>query len=305
MLKLHPGRSYPLGATIYDGGVNFCIFSRSSNAIELLLFDHHDDAEPSHVFPLNPETNRTFAYWHIFIEGLDTGQLYGYRVWGPNHPSSGMRFDGEKILIDPYARAVMYGDNYSRKAAQEPGDNCAQAMKSVLVDLRDYDWEGDLPLQRPFSKALIYEMHVAGFTKNPNSGVDADVRGTYSGLIEKIPYLQELGVTAVELLPVQQFDEQDVKPPLKNYWGYNPIIFFAPHRGYSSDQSPLGPINEFKDMVKAFHKAGIEVILDVVFNHTAEGDHTGPTLSFRGLENRDYYILKYPDQTYYADYSDH
>ena len=303
MLKLHPGRSYPLGATIYDGGVNFCIFSRSSNAIELLLFDHHDDAEPSHVFPLNPETNRTFAYWHIFIEGLDTGQLFGYRVWGPNHPSSGLRFDGEKVLIDPYARAVMYGDNYSRKAAQEPGDNCAQAMKSVLVDPRDYNWEGDLPLQRPFSKALIYEMHVAGFTKNPNSGVDADVRGTYSGLIEKIPYLQELGVTAVELLPVQQFDEQDVKPPLKNYWGYNPIIFFAPHRGYSSDQSPLGPINEFKDMVKAFHKAGIEVILDVVFNHTAEGDHTGPTLSFRGLENRDYYILKYPDQTYYADYS--
>ncbi len=303
MLKLQPGRSYPLGATLYDDGVNFCVYSHNSTALELLLFDNYDDQEPTHIIPLDPKTNRTFAYWHINIEGLEPGQLYGYRVWGPYHPPSGLRFDGEKVLIDPYTRAVMYGENYSRLAAQKPGDNCGQAMKSVLVDPRDYDWEGDLPLQRPFANSLIYEMHVAGFTRNPNSGVTEDIRGTYAGLVEKIPYLKDLSVSAVELLPVQQFDEQDVKPPLKNYWGYNPIVFFAPHRGYSSDKSPLGPVNEFKDMIKAFHKAGIEVILDVVFNHTAEGDHTGPTLSFRGLENRDYYILKHPDQTYYADYS--
>ncbi|MCJ7700066.1 MAG: glycogen debranching protein GlgX [Anaerolineales bacterium] len=303
MTDIFPGVSYPLGATIYDGGVNFCVFSHNCTAIELLLFDHHEDTSPARVIPLNPDTHRTFYYWHVFIKGLDAGQLYSYRVWGPYDPSLGLRYDGEKVLIDPYAYAVAYGDNYSRQAAQQPGDNCAQAMKSVVVDPRVYDWEGDAPLRRPFSNAVIYEMHVAGFTRHPSSGVDPDLRGTYAGLIQKIPYLQDLGITAVELLPVQQFDEQDVIPPLKNYWGYNPIVFFAPHRGYSSDQTATGPVREFKDMVKAFHRAGIEVILDVVFNHTAEGDHTGPTLSFRGFENRAYYILSYPDQSYYADYS--
>ena len=303
MITLHPGRSYPLGATFYNGGVNFCVFSHNCTSMELLLFDHHDDNAPSHVIPFDPATNRTFYYWHIFIEGLLPGQLYGYRARGPYNPQSGLRYDGDKVLIDPYTRAVMYSDNYSRQAAQNPGDNCAQAMKSVVIDPRDYDWEGDTPLRKPFANSVIYEMHVAGFTKNPNSGVDPAIRGTYAGLIEKIPYLGDLGITAVELLPVQQFDEQDVYPPLKNYWGYNPIVFFAPHRGYSADQSPTGPVNEFKDMVKAFHRAGIEVILDVVFNHTAEGDHMGPTLSFRGLENPTYYILTHPDQTYYADYS--
>ena len=303
MLTLHPGRSFPLGATFYDGGVNFCVFSHNCYSMELLLFNHHDDDTPSQVIPFNPAINRTFYYWHIFVEGLQPGQLYGYRANGPYNPQSGLRYDGDKVLIDPYARAVMYGDNYSRLAAQNPGDNCAQAMKSVVVDPRNYDWEGDTPLRKPFANAMIYEMHVAGFTRNPNSGVDPSIRGTFAGLIEKIPYLIDLGITAVELLPVQQFDEQDVYPPLKNYWGYNPIVFFAPHRGYSADQSPTGPVNEFKDMVKAFHRAGIEVILDVVFNHTAEGDHTGPTLSFRGLENPAYYILTHPDRTYYADYS--
>jgi len=303
MTTLHPGRSYPLGATFFDGGVNFCVFSHNCTSMELLLFDHHDDDVPSQVIPFNPTINRTFYYWHIFIEGLQPGQLYGYRARGPFNPQSGLRYDGDKILIDPYTRAVMYSDNYSRLAAQNPGDNCAQAMKSVVVDPRGYDWEGDTPLRKPFANSVIYEMHVAGFTKNPNSGVAPAIRGTYAGLIEKIPYLGDLGITAVELLPVQQFDEQDVYPPLKNYWGYNPIVFFSPHRGYSADQSLIGPVNEFKDMVKAFHRAGIEVILDVVFNHTAEGDHMGPTLSFRGLENPTYYILTHPDQTYYADYS--
>jgi len=303
MNDLQPGRSYPLGATLFDGGVNFCVFSHNCSAIELLLFDHYEDSKPTRVIPFDPEINRTFYYWHIFIEDIKVGQLYGYRVKGPNEPSLGLRYDGDKILIDPYARAVMYGENYSRKAAQKPGDNCAQAMKSVVINARDYDWEGDTPLQHPFADSVIYELHVAGFTQHPSSGVDPALRGTYAGLMEKIPYLKELGINTVELLPVQQFDEQDVIPPLKNYWGYNPIVFFTPHRGYSSDNSPQGPVREFKDMVKAFHKAGIEVILDVVFNHTAEGDHLGPTLSFRGLENEAYYILSQPDKSLYADYS--
>src|SRR5262249_10334488 len=157
-------------------------------------------------------------------------------------------------------------------------------------DPHAYDWEGDRPLQRPFPNSIIYEMHVGGFTKHPDSGVPASRRGTYAGLIDKIPYLQDLGITAVELLPIQQFDEQQRFPGLANYWGYNPIGLFAPHRGYSTRRDPLGPADEFRDMVKALHRAGIEVILDVVFNHTAEEGEHGPTLSFRGLENRAYYI---------------
>ena len=303
MSDLLSGRSYPLGATVMADGVNFCVFSRNCTAMELLLFDHADDKVPCRVIPFDPGCNRTFYYWHIYVKGLKEGQLYGYRAQGPFEPERGLRYDGEKVLVDPYAKVLMYGENYHREAAQKPGDNCAQAMKSVVVDARGYRWDGDAPLQKPFANSVIYEMHVAGFTRHPSSGLSPNLRGTYAGLIEKIPYLQDLGITAVELLPVQQFDEQDVTPPLKNYWGYNPIVFFAPHRGYSSRQDPLGPVNEFRDMVKALHRAGIEVILDVVFNHTAEGDQRGPTLSFRGLENRAYYILTRPDRSDYANYS--
>ena len=165
-------------------------------------------------------------------------------------------------------------------------------MKSVVVDPRAYDWEGDVPLCRPSARTIIYEMHVRGFTRHPSSGVGEKTRGTYAGLIEKIPYLQQLGITAVELLPVFQFDAQDCPPGKVNYWGYAPVSFFAPHQAYSSRQDPLGPVDEFRDMVKALHRAGIEVILDVVFNHTAEGDQHGPTLSFRGIDNPTYYILE-------------
>ena len=164
-------------------------------------------------------------------------------------------------------------NNYNREAARQPGDNAATAMKSVVVDPLAYDWEGDTPLRQPTTLTIIYEMHVAGFTLHPSSGVREKTRGTYKGLIEKIPYLRELGITAVELLPVFQFDAQDCPPGLVNYWGYAPVSFFAPHQAYSSCKDPLGPVNEFRDMVKALHRAGIEVILDVVFNHTAEGGH--------------------------------
>jgi glycogen operon protein len=251
---------------------------------------------------LDPAVHRTYHYWHVFVPGVQAGQLYGYRVHGPFDPIKGMRFDADKVLLDPYGRGVVVPKNYSRKAAEEKGDNAATAMKSVIVDLRTYDWEGDTPLDRPSSQSIVYEMHVRGFTRHPSSGVSAETRGTFRGLIEKIPYLKDLGISAVELLPVFQFDPQDCPPDRVNYWGYAPISFFAPHQAYSSRQDSLGPVNEFRDMVKALHRVGIEVILDVVFNHTAEGNHSGPTLSFRGLDNNAYYILE-QDRWRYANYS--
>ena len=300
---IFPGQSYPLGANIFDGGVNFSIFSRNATAVEILLFDDYRDSHPSRVIPLHPHNNRTFYYWHAFIPELAHGQLYGYRVHGPNVPRSGLRFDGQKLLVDPYARSIAYGDNYDREAAKRPGDNTTYAMKSVVVDGRRYDWEGDHPLNLPFKGSVIYEMHIGGFTAHPSSGLPDTVRGTYHGVIEKIPYLKSLGITTVELLPVHQFDEQDAPNGLTNYWGYSPLNFFAPHRGYCKCTDATAPVDQFRDMVKALHKAGIEVILDVVYNHTAEGSTDGPTLSFRGLENRAYYILDPRDRSRYADYS--
>ncbi|MGE3803069.1 MAG: glycogen debranching protein GlgX [Gemmataceae bacterium] len=296
------GQCYPLGATVRSGGVNFCVFSRNCTSLELLLFDDVDAAGPARVIRLDPNLQRTFYYWHIFVPGLKAGQLYGFRAAGPFQPEQGHRFDGTKVLLDPYGRAVAYGNSYQREAARHPGDNGSHCMKSVVMDPRAYDWEGDVPPRRAFGGSVIYEMHVAGFTRHPSSGVAAERRGTYAGVIERIPHLQELGVTAVELLPVLQFDEQELRPGCRDYWGYNPVAFFAPHRGYSSSRAPLGPVNEFRDMVKALHRAGIEVILDVVFNHTGEGDHTGPTTCFRGLENRAYYILE-QDRSRYANFS--
>lgn len=295
------GQSFPLGATVLPNGVNFCLFSRNCTALELLLFDDPAARRPAHTIPLDPERNRTFYYWHAFVPGLGAGQLYGYRAQGPYAPAEGHRFAGDKVLLDPYARAVAMG-SYDREAAIHPGDNCAQAMKCVVVDLQGYNWEGDCCLRLPYSRTVIYELHVGGFTRHPNSGLPSELRGTYRGLIEKIPYLQALGITAVELLPVQQFDPQDAPAGLPNYWGYSPVAFFAPHSGYSSRTDPLGPVDEFRALVKALHRAGIEIILDVVFNHTAERGADGPTFSLRGLENRAYYILQ-TDRSRYADYT--
>lgn len=296
------GRSSPLGATVYEDGVNFSVFSRNATGVDLLFFDHEDNDMPARIIQIDPWAGRTYHYWHVFVPGVRDGQLYGYRVRGPYEPDKGMRFDPSKVLLDPYGRGVVVPRNYSRSAASREGNNAAVAMKSLVVDTRKYNWEGDTPIKRPSSRTIIYEMHVRGFTRHPSSGVSEKARGTYAGLIEKIPYLQELGVTAVELLPVFQFDAQDCPPGLVNYWGYAPISFFAPHQAYSSRQDPLGPVDEFRDMVKALHRADIEVILDVVFNHTAEGDQSGPTLSFRGLDNSIYYILE-QDCSRYANYS--
>ncbi|MGZ4959518.1 MAG: glycogen debranching protein GlgX [Methylomonas sp.] len=289
--KIASGSSFPLGSTLRPGGANFSVYAKNATSVELLLFDNVDDEQPSRIIPLDCLRNRTFHYWHIYAPDVKAGQLYGYRVNGPSSPEHGLRFDPDKLLLDPYARGLATGSNYDRKAACRPGGNLGSAMKSVVVDYRGYNWEGDMPLRKPFRGTVIYEMHVRGFTRHPQSGVAEHKRGTYAGVIEKIPYLRDLGVTAVELLPVFQFDPQDSPPGLANYWGYSPISFFAPHSGYSSDPSPLGTIAEFRDMVKALHRAGIEVILDVVFNHTTEGDHRGPMLCFKGLANDVYYIL--------------
>ena len=296
------GQAAPLGSTICHGGVNFSLFSREALGVELLFFDRQDDARPARVISMDPSLNRTYFYWHAFVPGVQSGQIYAYRVHGPFDPGNGLRFDREKILLDPYGRGVVVPKNYSRDDASRVGENTAAAMKSVISDLNTYDWENDTPLRLPSSRTIVYEMHVRGFTRHPSSGVTEKTRGTYRGLIDKIPYLQQLGITAVELLPVFQFDAQDCPRGLVNYWGYAPVSFFAPHCAYSSRLDSLGPVDEFRDMVKALHRAGIEVILDVVFNHTAEGDHNGATVCFRGIDNATYYVLD-QDRSRYANYS--
>ncbi|MEO1131716.1 MAG: glycogen debranching protein GlgX [Cyanobacteria bacterium J06639_1] len=298
-----PGKSFPLGATVVKGGTNFCVYAKSAIALDLLLFDEPEAPQPNRIIPLDRQRHKTFHYWHVFVPGVGHGQVYAYRAYGADAPERGMRFDDSKVLLDPYARAVVGDELYSRKAASRPGDNTARSLRGVVVDTSLYDWEGDTAPCIPYSRTVIYEMHVGGFTAHPNSGLEEDLRGTYAGAIAKIPYLKSLGITAVELLPVHHFDEQDAPPGVSNYWGYSTVAFFAPHRGYSFRRDPIGPVDEFRDMVKAFHRAGIEVILDVVFNHTAEGDKNGPTLSFRGLDNETYYILDPEDSAEYANYT--
>jgi isoamylase len=296
------GVSAPLGATVCPGGINFSVFSKNADLIELLLFDDANATQPTRIIPLDGAEHRSYHYRHVFVPDLWPGQVYAYRAHGPFAPSRGLRFDADKLLLDPYGLAVAVPETYDRWAAARPGDNAATAMKSVVADPDIYDWEGDLPLRRPFAETVIYELHVGGFTRHPSSGVASAKRGTYAGLIEKIPYLKDLGVTALELLPVFQFDPQDAPAGRVNYWGYQPVSFFAPHHAYSSQKSPLAVLDEFRDMIKALHRAGLEVILDVVFNHTAEGGPSGPTLCYRGLANDFYYILE-KDKSRYADYT--
>jgi glycogen operon protein len=297
-----PGRPGPLGASLRDGGANFSVYARGAERLDLLLYDHVGEAAPAAVISLDPRRHLTYRYWHVFVPGVGPGQLYAWRAHGPWAPAQGMRFDPAKVLLDPYGRAVAMPPGYRRLAAAQPGANDAHACKSVVADLDRYDWEGDEPLRRPFAQTVIYEMHVGGFTRHPTSGVAPQRRGTFAGLVEKIPYLVALGITAVELLPVFQFDAQDAPPGLSNYWGYSPMSFFAPHGAYGTrPDQPLTVLDEFRDMVKALHRAGLEVILDVVFNHTAEGDAGGPTFGWRGLADGTYYLLD--DHGRYANYA--
>ncbi|WP_405013578.1 glycogen debranching protein GlgX [Kitasatospora sp. NBC_01539] len=302
-----PGRSQPLGATPDATGVNFSLFSEHATRVELLLFDHCDDLAPSHVVRLDKQSHRSYHFWHCHVAGVGPGQVYAYRVDGPHHTKeSGTRFNPRKVLLDPYARANV-NTLWDRVRAIGQEDNCAYSMRSMVVDLNSYDWEGDEPLRTPLAETVIYEVHVGGLTSSPTA--DVTHPGTFSGVIEKIPYLKELGVTAVELLPVFDFDERQLLrtgpsgAPLHNYWGYDPFGFFAPHTAYCSDACQCTHITEFRDMVKALHKAGIEVILDVVFNHTSEGNEHGPTISFRGQANEVYYHLWPQDRRHYMDFT--
>ncbi|GAA0812826.1 glycogen debranching protein GlgX [Spirilliplanes yamanashiensis] len=296
------GRSHPLGARPDGTGVNIAVFSEHATAVQVLLFDRHDSPEPYQIITLDPEGNRTFAVWHVHVDGLRAPAFYGLRVFGPEGP--GLRFQPDKVLADPYARGI---DRtlWDRGAACRPGDNTALSLRSVVVDESGYDWAGDEPLDLPMEDLVIYEAHVGGFTRSPTSGVAQP--GTFAGLVEKIPYLKDLGVTAVELLPVFDFDDSEARTVdgrrLTNYWGYSTAGYFAPHAGYCVEPAAGAHVREFRDMVKALHAAGIEVILDVVFNHTDEGNHLGPLFSFAGLDNPNYYYLDPADPRYYYDYS--
>ncbi|MBV8551473.1 MAG: hypothetical protein JOY54_09245 [Acidobacteriaceae bacterium] len=299
------GSPHPLGANPGQGGVNFSLFSIHATGVELLLFAAPDAREPFQVIRLDPCVNKSFHFWHVFVRGLEAGAHYAFRVDGPFDPAAGQRFNRNKVLIDPYARGNT-DSIWSRSAACGPGDNVATSMRSVVIDTAGYDWEGDRPLNRPMEDTIIYEMHVRGFTQSPSSHVAHP--GTFAGIVQKIPYLKELGVTAVELLPVFDFDETAVLRelngrPLTNYWGYSTIGFFAPQSAYCVSPEIGGHLREFRDMVKALHRAGIEVILDVVFNHTDEGNQLGPTFSFRGIDNRTHYFLVPKDLQYYMDFS--
>jgi isoamylase len=228
------GRTHPLGATPDAEGVNFALFSEFATSVELLLFDDHDDTTPAQVIRLDPELHKTFHVWHVYVRGVGHGTHYAYRIDGPRDPAAGHRFDPEKVLIDPYARGNTK-TLWRRGDACRGGSNLATSLRSVVIDTKGYDWEGDAPLNRPMSEMIVYELHVGGFTKSPTSGVKSP--GTFRGVIEKIPYLKQLGVTAVELLPVFEFDDTEVLrtvdgQPLRNYWGYSTMAFFAPHPGY-------------------------------------------------------------------------
>ena len=301
MLMAHPhlelqfNHTLPYGAVVYERGVQFVVFSRSAQKMRLLLYDNVDDMEPAEVIHFDRETDRWGDIWSVFVPDVAHGQLYHFQASGPFDPSQGHRFDANARLIDPYAKALA-------GCFQASCDGIIRPPKCVVMD--DYfDWEGDRHLKRDLSESIIYEMHVRGFTKDENSGVEHP--GTYLGVIEKIPYLKSLGVTAVELMPVHEFPIRNVhgkELDRPNYWGYDPLAFFAPHRGYGTGCDPGCQVDEFKQMVKALHQAGIEVILDVVFNHTSEGNERGPTLSFKGLENSVYYMLE-QDAQYYKNFS--
>ena len=312
-LPVLPGRWHPLGATCTDGGVNFALYSANATGVVLELFDS-PSAPPSARIRLG---SRTRHVWHGFVAGLKPGQLYGYRVEGPYQPDQGLRFNPHKLLIDPYARALsgpfrrtdetMLGyDPHSplRDLGFDTRDDGARVPKAVVVD-DAFDWDGDTPPDHPLEATVIYEVHVRGFTAHRSSAVAAP--GTYLGFVEKIPHLAALGVTSVELLPVHAHVDESflVERGLTNYWGYNTIGFFAPEPGYGSGTTPGCEVGEFKTLVRALHRAGIEVILDVVFNHTAEGSELGPTLSLRGIDNRSYYMLTGPPHQPGRHYANH
>jgi len=317
--EIRAGGPSPLGAREMGGGVNFALFSRHASRVRLELFDHAEDSSPARAIDLDPARHRTGDIWHVWIAGVKSGQLYAYRVDGPYDPGNGYRFNVKRLLLDPFASAISQLPAWDFAAARgyDPAspvrdlaistlDNAGSMPKCVVLH-EPFDWDGDQPPRHAWSKTVIYELHIRGFTVDPTSRVDHP--GTYRGLVEKIPYLKGLGVTAVELMPVHEFNENSITRvdpktgrKLKNFWGYDPVTLCAPKASYSSAGGMGQQEVEFKQMVRAFHEADIEVILDVVFNHTAEGDELGPTLWFRGIDNPIFYMLT-ADKSHYRNYT--
>lgn len=296
----HEGMPQPFGVTWIEEeqAYNFALYSKHATAVTLLFYSGSDQIHPNFEYRFHSIKNRSGRVWHCRIPERVIGHAiyYGYRIEGPFDPGAGHRFDAQKILLDPYARAVFFPPDFSREAARHPASNAGRAPLAFLPACRiPFDWGED---RRPIHTAdtVIYELHVKGFTMRPNSRISPGRRGTYAALIEKIPYLKELGATVVELMPVHQYDPQE-----GNYWGYMPLNFFSPHHGYASRDGMCGQINEFREMVQAFHAADIEVILDVVYNHTTEMDESGPTYSYRGIDNTTYYLLESDRRRYRND----
>ena len=319
-IKVQNGLPLGYGAVVTSEGVNFSIYSRDATRVQLILFNSEYDQKPSAVIDFDPVHNKTGSVWHILVCGLGPGALYLYKMDGPYNPPRGLRFNFHKYLFDPYAKAFSNGSvfrSYNNLhsvgfTANQGGEvqDLSDFPKCVVVQDDDFDWEDDRPLNRPLGESVIYETHLKGFTASETSGVAREIAGTYKGFTQKIEYLKKLGITAVELLPVFEFDENEngnsnprTGEQLVNYWGYSTIGFFAPKTSYSSDRSPGGAVREFKQMVKELHKAGIEVILDVVYNHTAEGNERGYTFEFRGIQNDVYYSLPPNDKEYYMNFS--
>lgn len=320
ILNSLPGTPLPLGASVAEGGVNFSVFSRNATKVFLEFYSASEDSEPYAQVEFSPSENRTGDIWHAFVPGIKPGSLYLFRVDGPFEPSKGHRFDVHQRLFDPYAKTITpvsvfynlppdYSAPLDKNDIEHGKNQCAKVFpKCVVIDNENFDWQGDRPINRSLSESIIYEVHLKGFTAGKNAGVSCP--GTYAGFIEKIPYLKDLGITAVELLPIFEFDEfenSNVNPRtgerMKNYWGYSTINFFSPKASFAADKTPGGCVNEFKTLVRELHKAGIEVILDVVFNHTAEGNEHGVALNFRGFENSVYYTLVGSHKEYYMNFS--
>ncbi|HZC23752.1 MAG TPA: glycogen debranching protein GlgX [Candidatus Binatia bacterium] len=321
MGQVDGGNPLPIGGAHQQGaGVNFVLFSRNATGVRLELYPNAHDSSPSRVIDFDPVRHRTGDVWHLWVRGIPSGQLYAYRVQGPYLPEEGNRFNPHKLLLDPYARAIAGVGKWDLIA--DRGYDSSSPLTDLSVSTLDdaattpkciftndhFDWETDAPPKHSASDTVIYETHVRGFTIDPGS--NAAHPGTFAGLIEKIPYLQDLGVTAIELMPVLEFNEDEINrlnpitgERLKNYWGYDPVAFFAPKQSYCTGERHGQQIEEFREMVKAFHRAGIEVILDIVLNHTAEGDELGPTISLRGIENSIFYMLQENGRRFYKNFS--
>jgi glycogen operon protein len=317
--SMETGKALPLGASLIEGGVNFALFSRHASSVSLIIFEDEKPDSAYQEFKLDRWKNKTGDIWHCCILGLKAGAYYLYRVDGPYEPEKGLRFNVNKFLLDPYAKALTELPNWDTKACagyspEAPIKDLSFSRTSNLscqprcIVINDnFDWQGDRPLNYPLRFSVLYETHVRGLSKA--GGTEVHHPGTYRGVLEKIPYLKDLGVTSLEFLPIQEFNERELlaKNPktgekLVNYWGYSTVAFFAPKGSYAADHRPGAQVTEFKEMVRELHKAGIEVILDIVFNHTAEGNEMGPTISFRGLDNPVYYLLD-ENRRYYRNYS--